>query len=1403
MSIRQLNSSKAAHRAATVLLGMSLPAVMFVTTQQSLAQDGEVLQTPNVPMELPLELEIEVSPAGSLKQAATWKEFAELLEHPGAYYCLKAGDPASCFATIERRPSFRDAKMPDLAIWPLDYNFLTGQPMRLQNLLDPDSGEFIGEVSLDQPGPVFDPDEDDEDGFLDEFSTPTELRGVIGEIIPCPLDPDGTGPKPGYGAGPGRSTLARSYLTATCRNKPIGSLVVSNPSNTGAQTRRATLGYTGTVADPRIPPDGTIVAIPVDVDDITSGVEELEIPINENDFFREEDDAHEDLLSVDDDMDDVEDELREYVGRAGAEVLGKAFFWDMQVGSDGVQACGSCHFHAGADNRTRNQINPNTLGGDGEKINIRSVNGSATTNVEVVASDFPFRLLADKNGPSQVPTGFDAAGRETGWTDMHIADTNDVLSSMGVSRFAQFVDIPAIGEFTEPVNGVAALPPDIGKPLDENSAPGGVPVMDGVRRVEPRNTPTFHGAAFNFDNFWDGRARFAFNGGSVFGASDPQHHVFWDDGDGLDEAENGDVNPELEHDEETQELAEQPVRIKFSSLASQSVGPPLSEFEMSFLGRSHPKLGKKLLQAGVTPLANQLVDKSDSVLGPFSNQGGSLCAKLEEEKRLSVQTSEPPKPPPADGKPGLCLSYPELIKLAFREELWENDEEHLEGAYDSSDPFDSYSLEIEAGPADPKDTNEFTQMEANFSLFFGLSIQAYETLTIPDHTLLDQFFDLNPNAGEAVGEPGDQAVLFPTLIPQFVRDTLPCPAPNTESGVLCLPPGFGPDEVFGFDVFAGANLTAALAPNAMGAAGKNRNPTHTITTEAGLRKNVNVGANPFTRSAKCMLCHLGPEQTDHSINIAHGILKGDAEFEYPNPPTLPDPTSPPTFLDGAVPAPEPSGSTRSVTGLILAEEVSEGAAQDAVEVEPRDFATFDNPETPWDDRVVAQHRSFAFGDQGIYNIGLRPIDEDLGRGGKDPFGWPLSLSAMTLINIAGDGMGNPATPANAFVPCKGPVGDCVMGNIEADELEEAFEERGDEGVFPTPGSMTTPGTHELTSINPGLERAPITPLLPEYMVPWAHDLPAGELHPAIDEIAGMVPNTTTPPNGGPGIEFPEIIFGADLHCALYEPLSFGLSPPNFGWGPPDDPSRRICPNNQSGTPGNLDFPAQGTWPTPNRVLADGAFKAPALRNVEMTGPYFHTGSMATLRQVVDFYFRGGDFPIQNAAHRDPHIANLNLQAFAFGPTDQEILNELIDFPEMSLFGYFSDGLPDTVYRYGLYPDTDHGLSPEPADATGEDVKDSLVRIMLAMTDPRVKHERAPFDRPEIFVPIDGRAPENSTGRKGLLAMSGKPCPDTSGPNPGPVCFRQIPAVGAGGGAALPNFLGVSSVKGPGLDHFDP
>lgn len=38
----------------------------------------------------------------------------------------------------------------------------------------------------------------------------------------------------------------------------------------------------------------------------------------------------------------------------------------------------------------------------------------------------------------------------------------------------------------------------------------------------------------------------------------------------------------------------------------------------------------------------------------------------------------------------------------------------------------------------------------------------------------------------------------------------------------------------------------------------------------------------------------------------------------------------------------------------------------------------------------------------------------------------------------------------------------------------------------------------------------------------------------------------------------------------------------------------------------------------------GAFKTPGLRNVELTAPYMHDGSEATLESVIDFYDKGGE-----------------------------------------------------------------------------------------------------------------------------------------------------------------------------------
>jgi hypothetical protein len=109
------------------------------------------------------------------------------------------------------------------------------------------------------------------------------------------------------------------------------------------------------------------------------------------------------------------------------------------------------------------------------------------------------------------------------------------------------------------------------------------------------------------------------------------------------------------------------------------------------------------------------------------------------------------------------------------------------------------------------------------------------------------------------------------------------------------------------------------------------------------------------------------------------------------------------------------------------------------------------------------------------------------------------------------------------------------------------------------------------------------------------------------------------------------------------------------------------------------LPVGHTQP-PDRIGNHGAFKVAQLRNVELTGPYMHNGGMATLRQVVDFYTRGGNFDLNNLADLDPAIAPI-------GP-----------------------------------------LLGQPLE------KNDLVSFLLALTDNRVRNELEPFDHPELIVP---------------------------------------------------------------------
>jgi hypothetical protein len=1334
-------------------------------------------------------------PFTSLKNAPTWSELEQLLDNP----YLATYDPAtpgndqgfpSYRATgLTRRPGF-GVTLPPLLVHPLNYNTTTGEEMRLINpryrggpfsvtneLVEtpPGSGTYTwtripvnilpgvdrvepGPSPIDYNNPVsadpgscvltteFNPPEGSilcggdpgEPGYFG-FGVLRPLANYSTPAVPLSLFAPGN---PATPLAPTRLLYDPARLTAA--QGGIGGFVPArNPLTGQFGLRKPSLRVPSVVAANGLPgrPANPAYTANTDANAVTAS--------NENDFIRN--------MPV-------------------ARALGKALFWDMQVGSDGVQSCGTCHFNGtGTDTRTRNQLNPNHLGGDrtlqvGEGPDLPT--GGKAANYTLKASDFPLHKVADPSvaadpactspivaDVSTVPYDPQVAGyldsqrfsnprtgsvtvcdgRPVAQGGNLVGDVNDVVSSMGV-HWGIFKDIAPIGTFAPAANGVAAVGPD----LRENAADcaaaldpaacllaisdpieafagvagtGDAGVLNQFRRVEPRNTPTMQAGSFNFDNFWDGRARHDFNGGSVFGAGDPQTHVFT-----CASTNAAGACVQASGLTATRQI------IRFTSIASLATGPGLSEFEMSYAGRNWAKVGKKLLQARVTPLANQLVAVSDSVLGPYSNQGGSACATLPASDRSPGA--------PAAGKPGLCISYRGLIRQAFYPGLHANTTWHLGGCYtdgrseihpnqcsavgvtvaipvlsggavvdSATEPFDGYVLTPAAGAAGAADTNQFTQMEGNFSLFWGLGVNAWVQILVPDDTPFDQFLDRNPGAFRALGEPGE-----PGLVPDLLNcgqagaDPNYCFTPwgnfKRDPGVVALQDPQGEGGVGGTLVSSGGNR-AANAPDPL------------LGLDIFFASNLSL-KNPNFRTGRCGECHAIPTLTDHTMPFTSKINLMDAVNEFATP--------------GVELIVEPLARLRVITGFLLESELIENG-QDAVERRIVNQSLVPNPVDglaypgataeglptfgPW------TGADSAFLDNGMYNLGVRPIAEDIGRGGNDAFGWPLSLAALMMKNLAGPAY-NPGGDASADGFAQPGAPGIAMGTF--DPAAECF------GLFETTGQDQR--------INPGCEGEPASPLLPAYLGDFANNITVGDFPPEMDEaggaIGGMV-NTLTDV---------AMIEGFMDTLGPFNPGNIAAEVLNFG-GFSDRPG---------------DITAQmGTWPNVNRVGRMGAFKAAPLRNVELTGPYFHNGGKLTLRQVVDFYTRGGDFPISNAAHRDFNLVNMDI----------EIQSNL-----------------------------------------SEAEKVALVDFLLELTDERNRFDRAPFDHPEVVVPVDGQAPENTGGRAGLLALTaGGDCtpavPATATTPAIPAsgaCFRSVPEVGAAGQAtAEPTFLNVSTVRVSGAD----
>jgi cytochrome c peroxidase len=147
------------------------------------------------------------------------------------------------------------------------------------------------------------------------------------------------------------------------------------------------------------------------------------------------------------------------IDQEAAILLGKAFFWDMQAGSDGQTACASCHYAAGADDRRTNTVHP---GLDGV-FNSGGVTGPGQTfNPSIITSD-------------------------------------DRIGSQGMFRalFQTVSTNPAVA--AEQCRNLPAQP------------------FLTHRQVGFRHSPSVIGSVFYRHQFWGGEANHVFNGLSIWG----------------------------------------------------------------------------------------------------------------------------------------------------------------------------------------------------------------------------------------------------------------------------------------------------------------------------------------------------------------------------------------------------------------------------------------------------------------------------------------------------------------------------------------------------------------------------------------------------------------------------------------------------------------------------------------------------------------------------------------------------------------------------------------------------------------------------------------------------------------------------------------------------------------------
>lgn len=908
--------------------------------------------------------------------------------------------------------------------------------------------------------------------------------------------------------------------------------------------------------------------------------------------------------------------------------LGKAFFWDVNFSSNGTVSCASCHYAAGSDHRTRGVVSlPANFG---------------------IRAPWP-RRDADCYQPYEL-TSSDLI---SGGPEVEGTFARGLFDPQSVSGFGLR---EVIGSLGVPHRYFAGL--DAGKKETTGKLAGRVEtqnkklqaVLDRIdtieqtyRQVTPRNAGTVINAVFNSRNFHDSRASMVFNGHTGWGEHDDalvkQATFVWRD--------SGVAGAKLEQiytwsptiTDAGGQSAVNPHYIANAALASQAMEPIVSDVEMSYVGRMFHHIARRMLDAQI--LGGSTIDPTDSSLADYG--------------------AEP------------RTTYRALVETAFRPE-WRSVEKKV--SLITGPAVDPAGNAWTAEALRPEMFSDYTQMEANFGLIWGLAIHLYESTLISDRSPFDieqQNVKSSTRAATVLGK---------TITGNALYATQPLSAAARRG--LDLFRKVGCVECHAGAEFSAASISEIGLLRAR-AVLQIATPTTAATfgPAAGLFA---VPADPLLADviaeeddivAGALLCPpekpLGVECMDLGGRFESLYDGGNYNIgvsRYLRRPSWPD--SPPLPIAAGINSwPNPS------VGVALWEDSGNGNAFIPKEAGLR-------PKTPLKVALRAAFGLHLLRDESKPHVNSSPTEMDkllriltpCGPDGKPNVSAPLAAPAPVTLNV----LKFQARDANFLAATESSVlGETIAATAAATLTPPA-------AIRDAALAIMKDRTHALNYT----QQAVLTEKTPPGVLETVRkaDVPPVEISGSAAErnltFTGNVPIVTpaTPP--------PPHSLARRWFEAMDETIARAQKELDAAAATPS--AARIATLRRQ-----IDA-LQRLRAEKERIADGGAFKVPTLRNIELTGPYMHNGSLLTLEAVVDFYSRGGDYNRRVRANEED-----------FKTGDQH--------PEMA-----------------------------PLNLSTEDKAD-LVAFLKSLTDPRVRHGQAPFDHPSLNLPLGPENPDSTAGIK--------------------------------------------------------